>query len=269
MTSEITPILFLDSGIGGLSVMKAAAKLMPHQPFLYAADYAGAPYGTKTEAEIASRVPALLGRLTERYQPSLIAIACNTACTIALSHVRAALNIPIVGTVPAIKPASLKSKSKVIGLLGTDATIRQPYIDRLANTHASDCIMLRHAAPELVSAAEAKIRGEYVDQSIYDSAIQGLISQKNGDKIDHIILGCTHFPLLMDELSNCAPDTINFLHGADGNARQIERLLIENDTPPAKSGIAHHHFITSSSLSSISAYKPILRSYGFEKFDSI
>ncbi|MFX7491441.1 aspartate/glutamate racemase family protein, partial [Acinetobacter baumannii] len=91
----------------------------------------GFPYGIRSEEEIAARVPALLGRLAERYRPRLIVIACNTASTIALAHVRAALDIPIVGTVPAIKPAALLSKARVIGVLGTEATVRQPYVDNL------------------------------------------------------------------------------------------------------------------------------------------
>jgi glutamate racemase len=77
------PLLFFDSGIGGLSVLKEVRKTLPHAPIVYAADYAGLPYGTKSEAEIAARVPALLGRLVERYRPRLVTIACNTACTIA------------------------------------------------------------------------------------------------------------------------------------------------------------------------------------------
>lgn len=268
MSKEQSPILFLDSGIGGLSVMQAAAKLMPHQQFLYAADYAGAPYGTKSEAEIASRVPALLGRLTERYKPSLITIACNTACTIALSHVRAALNLPVVGTVPAIKPASLATQTGVIGLLGTDATIRQPYIDRLKDRFATDYIMLKHGAPELVNAAEAKIRGEKVDMNIICDALNGLRNQEHGQCLDHIILGCTHFPLLLDELTQFMPEMI-FLDGADGIARQIQRLMIENGTPPATIGTPKHHFITSGSLEDISAYKPALEGYGFAQYSQI
>ena len=100
------PLLFFDSGIGGLSVLKAVQAALPNAPIVFAADYAGLPYGIKTEAEISARVPALLGRLVERYQPRLVTIACNTACTIALTHVRAALDVPVVGTVPAIKPAA-------------------------------------------------------------------------------------------------------------------------------------------------------------------
>lgn len=268
MSKEQSPILFLDSGIGGLSVMQAAAKLMPHQQFLYAADYAGAPYGTKSEAEIASRVPALLGRLTERYKPSLITIACNTACTIALSHVRAALNLPVVGTVPAIKPASLATQTGVIGLLGTEATIRQPYIDRLKDRFATDYIMLKHGAPELVNAAEAKIRGEKIDMNIICDALNGLRNQEHGQCLDNIVLGCTHFPLLLNELKQLMPEMI-FLDGADGIARQIQRLMIENYTPPTKEGTPKHHFITSGSLEDISAYKPTLEGYGFTQYSQI
>ena len=132
-------ILFFDTGVGGLSVVAPTRALLPTAPFVYAADSAGFPYGTKSETEIAARVPALLGRLVERYRPRLVVIACNTASTIALSVVRAALDVPVVGTVPAIKPAALLSRTRVIGVLGTDATVRQPYVDRLSAEFAADC----------------------------------------------------------------------------------------------------------------------------------
>jgi glutamate racemase len=97
------PLLFFDSGVGGLTILSAAETLLPDAPIVYAADFAGLPYGAKTEAEIAARVPALLGRLVERYRPRLVTIACNTASTIALEQVRAALDVPVVGTVPAVQ----------------------------------------------------------------------------------------------------------------------------------------------------------------------
>ena len=159
----VGPILLFDSGVGGLSVLAAVRDLLPQASLVYVADSAGFPYGTKSEAEIAARVPALLGRLAERYDPRLIVIACNTASTIALQHVRAALDIPIVGTVPAIKPAAELSETRVIGVLGTDATVRQPYVDDLAARFASDCIVLRHGSAALVELAEAKLRGEPAD----------------------------------------------------------------------------------------------------------
>ncbi len=156
------PILFFDSGVGGLSVLAPTRALLPNAPIVYAADSAGFPYGKRSEAELATRVPALLGRLVERYHPRLVVIACNTASTIALDHARAALDLPVVGTVPAIKPAAEMSKSRVIGVLGTEATVRQPYVDDLAAKFAGDCTIVRHGSPELVELAEAKLAGDAV-----------------------------------------------------------------------------------------------------------
>ena len=153
------PLLFFDSGVGGLSVLGPTRALLPNAPIVYAADSAGFPYGKRSEAEIATRVPALLGRLVERFRPRLVVIACNTASTIALDHARSALDLPVVGTVPAIKPAAEISKTRVIGVLGTEATVRQPYVDDLAARFAADCTMIRHGSPELVELAEAKLAG--------------------------------------------------------------------------------------------------------------
>lgn len=218
------PILLFDSGIGGLSVLAELRKLLPDAPVIYAADYAGLPYGAKSEAEIAARVCGLLGRLAERFHPRLICIACNTASTIALTMVRDVLEVPIVGTVPAIKPAAASTRSGVIGLLGTAATIRQGYVDRLEAEFASDKRLLRFAAPELVTAAEAKLRGDPVDPAVYARAATGLRDQPHGGEIDTVVLACTHFPLLEDELAQAFGRGVNFVDGAAGIARRIAHL---------------------------------------------
>ena len=159
MTEAGDPILLFDSGVGGLSVLAELRAVLPQGPVIYAADMAGLPYGTKSEAEVAARVCGLLGRMAERYRPRLICIACNTASTIALGMVRDVLEIPIVGTVPAIKPAAERTRRGVIGLLGTEATIRQAYVDNLESDFAADKLLLRQAAPGLVEAAERKLAG--------------------------------------------------------------------------------------------------------------
>lgn len=227
------PVLFFDSGVGGLSILAPARTLLPRMPVVYAADPAGFPYGTRSEAEIAARVPALLGRLVERYRPRIAVIACNTASTIALSAVRAALDIPVVGTVPAIKPAALASKTRVIGVLGTDATVRQPYVDRLAAEHGADCTILRHGSAALVEMAEAKLRGENVDPAIARDALAGLVDQSGGDRMDQVVLACTHFPLVADELAAAArllsSREIAFCDGAAGIARRI--AFLNGDAP--------------------------------------
>lgn len=227
--SPDAPILFFDSGVGGLSILAPARAVLPTARIIYAADSAGFPYGTKSEAEIAARVPALLGRLVERYRPRLAVIACNTASTIALSAVRAALDIPVVGTVPAIKSAALSSISRVFGVLGTDATVRQPYVDRLTAEHGADCTVLRHGSAALVQLAEAKLRGDRLDPTIAVGALAGLLDQSGGDRMDTVVLACTHFPLVEAELAAAAPRPLNFVHGGEGIARRI--LYLTRDQP--------------------------------------
>lgn len=219
------PILFLDSGIGGLSVLRAVAEALPHAPMVYCADSAGYPYGTKDEAEISARVAGLLGRLAERLRPSLAVIACNTASTIALGYVRPILGVPVVGTVPAIKPAALLSRSRVIGILGTQATIRQPYVDDLSQRFAGDCLVLRHGSAALVDAVEARLRGEPVDSALFRGALDGLLQQPGGDRMDVVVLACTHFPLVVRELANASPRTLQFVDGAQGIARRCAHLM--------------------------------------------
>ncbi len=219
------PILVFDSGVGGLSVLGQIRALLPGLGIVYAGDNAGFPYGTKSEAEIAARVPALLGRLVERYRPQLVVIACNTASTIALAHVRAALDLPIVGTVPAVKPAAERSRTQVIGVLGTAATVRQAYVDRLSADFAGDCLVLRHGSARLVTLAEAKLAGETVTAADVAPELRGLTDQPGGDRLDMVALACTHFPLLAAELAAAAPQPLGFVDGGAGIARRVAHLL--------------------------------------------
>ncbi|MFD1105231.1 glutamate racemase [Sphingobium olei] len=260
------PILFFDSGVGGLSILAPARAALPTAPIVYAADSAGFPYGTKSEAEVAARVPALLGRLVERYRPRLAVIACNTASTIALQHVRAALDIPVVGTVPAIKPAALLSKSRVFGVLGTDATVRQPYVDRLAAEHGADCTVLRHGSAALVQLAEAKLRGESLDPAVARGALAGLIDQPGGDVMDVVVLACTHFPLVEAELAAAAPHPVTFVHGGDGIARRILYLTQGQPWPPvAGRGTAVFTRLDERQ----SALGPALARYGLDRIEAL
>jgi glutamate racemase len=229
MVQSDAPILLFDSGVGGLTVLAEVRKLLPQAPIIYAADNAGLPYGTKTEAQIAARVSGLLGRLTERYRPRLVCIACNTASTIALGMVREVLELPIVGTVPAIKPAAALTHTGTIGLLGTQATIRQGYVDRLEAEFAAGKRLLRHGAPELVEAAEAKLRGETPDPAIFARAAAGLRDQPGGGEIDTVVLACTHFPLVRDELGEAFGAEVRFVHGAEGIARRVAHLTEGQD----------------------------------------
>ena len=225
------PLLLLDTGVGGLSILSPIRALLPNAPIVLALDQAGFPYGQKSENELAERVPALLGRLAEHVDARLAVIACNTASVIALDPVRAALAIPIVGTVPAIKPAAAISTSRVIGILGTAATVRQPYVDNLSNEFAGDCTVIRHGTHDLVELAERKLRGEATAAEDYAVVLDGLFNQPDGDKIDTIVLACTHFPLVEQELAAASPRPIHFVHGGDGIARRVAHLTEGQDWP--------------------------------------
>lgn len=259
------PVLFFDSGVGGLSVVAAAQRLLPAAPIVYVADSAGFPYGTKTEAEIAARVPALLGRLVERFDPRLLVIACNTASTIALAAVRAALDVPVVGTVPAIKPAAELSATRVIGVLGTEATVRQPYVDDLARRFAADCLVLRHGSAALVELAEAKLHGRTPDPGAFRAAIAGLFDQPGGDRIDVVVNACTHFPLVVDELRAAAPHPVAFVDGSAGIARRIA-FLTDGQSWPA---VPVHRAVFTRFGNAERHLAPALARYGISRSESL
>jgi glutamate racemase len=259
------PILLFDSGVGGLSVLGAVRAALPDAPIIYAADNGGLPYGLKSEAEVAARVCGLLGRMSERYSPRLICIACNTASTIALGMVRDVLAVPIVGTVPAIKPAAEMTRTGTIGLLGTAATIRQAYVDRLEAEFASDKRLLRFGAGELVGAAEAKLRGQTIDSSVFERAAAGLRDQPGGKVIDTVVLACTHFPLLLDELAAAFGPKVRFVDGAAGIARRIAGLTQGQAFARAKPDFA----LFTRADQGLDLLVPALASYGLTQMEML
>jgi glutamate racemase len=264
--SAARPILVFDSGIGGLSVLQPIRALLPRAPIVYAADSAGYPYGTRRAAEIEARVPAMLGRLAERFNPQLIVIACNTASTIALDAVRFALDLPVVGTVPAIKPAAALSRTRAIGVLGTETTVRQPYLDRLAQEFASDCTVVRHGSAELVDLAEAKLRGETTDPEPYRRILDSLYAQPGGAAIDTVVLACTHFPLVEEELAAASSRPVRFVDGKEGIARRTAWLLRDRTWPAEPlEGVA----LFTGRNTDIDAYRAGLARFGLTRVNTL
>ena len=265
MADPAAPILLFDSGVGGLTVLAELRKLLPEAPVIYAADLAGLPYGEKTEAEIAARVAGLLGRMSERFRPRLITIACNTASTIALGMVREVLHVPIVGTVPAIKPAAALTQTGAIGLLGTAATVRQKYVDDLERQFAQGKRLIRHACPELVAAAEAKLRGETPDPAVFAAAASGLRNQPGGEAIDTVVLACTHFPLVEDELRAALGDNVMFVDGAQGIARRIAYLTQGQAFLRTSADVA----VVTGGLARAGPLAAALKRYGLERIEAL
>lgn len=258
-----SPILLFDSGVGGLTVYDALRALLPDVPVIYAADLAGLPYGCKTETQIATRVAGLLGRMAERYQPRLACIACNTASTIALGMVRDVLEIPVVGTVPAIKPAAALTRTGTIGLVGTEATIRQAYVNDLEAKFAGGKRLLRVAAPGLVEAAEAKLRGRPVDPALIADVHARLMATEGAGDLDTLVLACTHFPLLADELAAAFGAGVALVDGAQGIARRIADLLEDQSIAAPGPDRALNRFIVTGPIAGAAGLEAALAIRGF------
>jgi glutamate racemase len=217
--------LVFDSGVGGLSVLREIAHLLPQLRLTYAADNAAFPYGTKTEAELVARVSAVIGALVESAAPDIVVIACNTASTTALAAVRQFLTVPVIGVVPAIKPAAAASHSRVIGLLGTKATVASAYTAALIKQFADGCTVLTHGSPGLVEAAERKLQGLPPGEAEIAAAMAHLFGQPGGDRLDTVVLGCTHFPLLAGELAVAAPHPVTWMDSGAAIARRVAAIL--------------------------------------------
>jgi glutamate racemase len=219
-------VLVFDSGVGGLSVLDALMASGKAFEIDYAADNAWLPYGLKSDVELRARVPTLIASLAAQWTPDLIVIACNTASTIALDAVRAAVSAPVVGVVPPIKPAAALTRTGVIGLLATPATVRRAYTNDLIAQFAGDKRVVRFGSSALVTAAEAKLRGAAMESAAIAEAIEGLFSAPAGERIDVVALACTHFPLLAAELAAAAPRPCVWLDSGEAIARRVAHVLI-------------------------------------------
>lgn len=227
LSSQAPRILVFDSGVGGLSVAREIQQRLPQNPLVYASDNAFFPYGTKGEAELIARVDHVINELLQRYPADILVVACNTASTLTLPHLRSKLSLPIVGVVPAIKPAALMSKSGVIGLLATPATVARPYTHELIREYATNCKVISLGSSELVQIAEQKLRGEAIDANAIARIAQELMSASDAQKMDVLVLACTHFPLLKDELAKHLPEHLTLIESGAAIARRVEFLLAD------------------------------------------
>lgn len=226
MTSK--RVLIFDSGVGGLSVFQQIIKINPTILCHYLFDNAFFPYGELEDKQLIKRLSMLLTQFISRHPVDLIVIACNSASTVALETLRGLLDVPIVGVVPAIKPASALSQNGVIGLLATPATIKRSYTDELINEFAADKQVLRIGSTELVQFAEDKLAGKTVNSSQIEQVLLPWIEAQQ-DKPDTIVLGCTHFPLLKEEIRACFKQPINLVDSGMAIALRVKQLLKQLD----------------------------------------
>lgn len=217
-------VLVFDSGIGGLSIYNEIYNKIPYLQYIYAFDNEMFPYGDKSSEFLIKRVSHIIDTIIESYSIDLAVIACNTASTICLPSLRSKFSFPIVGVVPAIKPASMITKNKCIGLLATKATIQRAYTSNLIKEFAPDCNVKLLGLSELAYIAENKLQGIAVDMQQLEMLMQPWLNLPVIP--DTIVLGCTHYPFIKDELKLLFPNT-TFIDSGNAIASRVYSLLNE------------------------------------------
>jgi glutamate racemase len=217
-------ILLFDSGLGGLTVFREVAVLRPQADYIYVADDAAFPYGRLDEQVLVARVVDLMRELIGAHRPDLVVIPCNTASTIVLPALRQKFPVPFVGTVPAIKPACAVSVTRRVSVLGTEATVSREYTRVLIRDYAQDCHVTLVGSRHLAAYAEAELAGTPASDAQIHAEIAPCFLD-DGARTDTIVLACTHYPLLLDRLTQLAPWQVNFIDPAPAIARRVVDLL--------------------------------------------
>lgn len=218
-------ILVFDSGIGGLSVMKEMRIIMPAMNYIYVADDAGFPYGDWEEPALLARITKLFGQLIDQFHPGMIVIACNTASTLAIEHLRQTYPDDIfVGTVPAIKPAAERTASGLVSVLATPGTVKRQYTRDLIKQYASKCHVRLVGSVKLAALAETYMRTGFVDEDQVREETAPCFVEKDGKRTDIIVLACTHYPFLVNRLRKTAPWPVDWIDTCEAIARRAVSL---------------------------------------------
>jgi glutamate racemase len=236
------PIGIFDSGLGGLTVRREVLELLPWEDTLYIADSANAPYGEKPPGEILD----LSRRNTEWLLSKgckLIVVACNTATTNAIDSLRRDFAVPFIGIEPAIKPAALESRSKKIGVLATRGTLASSLFANTSRLYASGIEVLEKEGRGLVRIIESGKWQEDSTRKLLKSLLDPMLSAG----IDHLVLGCTHYPLLIPQLRELLPASVRILDPGPAVARQTRAVLAsENLAQTGARAPVHQVFTTGS-----------------------
>jgi len=254
-------VVVFDSGLGGLTVFRDVIAARPDARYIYVADDAAFPYGDVAEDKLTERVCAVIGEAIAEHSPDLVVIACNTASTLALKDLRARFSVPFVGTVPAIKPACAQSKSKVVAVLGTRATVGREYTRALIREFAVGCAVTLIGSPLLASFAEAELAGVPVTDADIVAEIAPCFVDEDGQRTDTVVLACTHYPLLLGRFRRLAPWPVAWLDPAPAIARRVAGLL--RDHPALARPAPPPRLIFTSGKSPPPALAAFLSRFGF------
>jgi glutamate racemase len=218
------PIAFFDSGVGGLPYLEVAKRLLPAERFVYLADRAGFPYGSKSGAEVIELAARAVGALIARYEPKAVVVACNTASALALAELRKRFQpTPIIGTVPAVKPAAESSRAKRIGVVATARMASDAYLSELIERWAPDCQVLRRGDQALVDFVENRMFSATREERL--DAVRPSVDAMLAAGVDAIVLGCTHFLYLAAEFAELAGPAVRIVDSRDGVAAQLRRVV--------------------------------------------
>ena len=232
--NESGPILIFDTGIGGLTVLREARVLMPGHRFIYAADDMAFPYGAWVEGELLERMTLLFGEMIETMSPSMIVIACNTASTLAIDHLREVYpDQTFVGTVPAIKPAAERTVSGLISVLATPGTVARQYTRDLISQYASKCHVRLVGSENLAALAETYMRNGFVDEAAVRAEIEPCFVEREDRRTDIVVLACTHYPFLVNRMRKTAPWPVDWIDTSEAIARRA-LLLAEDMNEPSE-----------------------------------
>lgn len=234
-----TPVGFFDSGLGGLTVREEVIQLLPLEDTLYLADSENAPYGEKTPAEILN-----LSRRNTRWLLSrgckIIVVACNTATTNAICQLREEFPVPFIGIEPAIKPAALQSESGKVGLLATRGTLSSALFANTSRLYAEGIELIEQEGRGLVRLIES---GKMEEAETLNH-LRTLLNPMLQAGIDHLVLGCTHYPLLMPYLKEILPDRVRIVDCGLAVARQTQAILEKENLLGHRGGAALHQVYT-------------------------
>jgi glutamate racemase len=227
------PVGIFDSGLGGLSVLRAVRAQLPDEAILYAADSLYAPYGERDDDFIADRTLAIGEWLVKQGAKALV-VACNTATAQSIALVREKLPIPLVGVEPGVKPAALQSKTRVAGVLATQVTLRSARFQALLERYASDCRFLCQPGHGLVQAVERCDVGSDELRALLRGYLQPMLDAG----ADTLVLGCTHYPFLDAAIRDIVGDRLMLIDTSVAIARQLERVLEQHGlrAPPQGAG---------------------------------
>ncbi len=225
------PVGIFDSGLGGLSVLRAVRAVLPHERIVYVADSLHAPYGEKDDDFIVDRTTAICEWLVAQGAKALV-VACNTATAQSIALVRERLAIPLVGVEPGVKPAAVVSKSRVVGVLATQVTLRSARFQALLDPYAGDCRFMLQPGHGLVRAVERCDTSSPQLMALLESYLAPMLDAG----ADTLVLGCTHYPFLDRAIREIAGERLQLVDTSVAIARQLDRLLdtnhLKNDAPP-------------------------------------